>query len=187
LRAADVVLAEQQHLDREVRVCQQRRKGHELAEHRDRRRALRRPAAGEHLAVLVDPDDPSLGGDGVHDSDAVLVEQRVELLAERAEPARLDLDQLAVGADEVHHESTDGHLEAVTRLREQGLHGGVQRTFAHDADARHGSGAGGFQVSRRGAGGRPATARARRKPRAPWQSDPQDQPQPVLLPQLEHV
>jgi hypothetical protein len=39
----------------------------------------------EHLAVLVNPNDPALGRDRVHDPDVVLVEQRIELVAERAE------------------------------------------------------------------------------------------------------
>ena len=89
LRAADVILTQQQHLDREVRVRQQRRKRDQLVEHRHRRRALRRPAGTEHLAVLVDPNDPALGRDRVHDPDAVLVEQRVELAcrAHRSPPS----------------------------------------------------------------------------------------------------
>ena len=88
--------------------------------------------------MLIDPDDPALGRDRVDDPDAVLVEQRVELGAERAEAARLHLDQLAVGADEVDHEPSNRHLEAVARLRQHSLDRGVQRAFTHHPDTRHG-------------------------------------------------
>ena len=36
--------------------------------------------------MLVDPNDPALGRDRVHDPDPVLVKQRVELAAKRTEP-----------------------------------------------------------------------------------------------------
>ena len=87
--------------------------------------------------MLIDPDDPALGRNRVHDPDAVLVEQRVEFLAEGAEACRLHFDQLAVGADEVDHEPSDRHLEAVARLRQRRLHRGVQRALTHHPDARH--------------------------------------------------
>ena len=74
----------------------------QLVEHRHRRRALRRSARTEHLAGARRPGRsgarPRPGGTT---RIAVIVEQRVELLAERTEAARLHLDQLAVGADEV--------------------------------------------------------------------------------------
>jgi hypothetical protein len=88
--------------------------------------------------VLVDPDDPALGRHRVDDPDAVLVEQRVELPAERAEAACLHLDQFAVGTDEVDHEPSHRHLEAVARLRQRRLDRSVQRAFTHHPDARHG-------------------------------------------------
>ena len=91
----------------------------------------------EHLAVLVDPNDPPLGRDRVHDPHPVFVEQRVELPAERAEPSGLHLDQLTVGTDEVDHESTHRHLDAVARLGQQRLHRGVERTLTHNPDGRH--------------------------------------------------
>ena len=73
----------------------------------------------------------------MHDPDAVLVEQGVELLAERAERARLHLDQLAVGTHEVDHEPPDRDLQAVARLGQQRLHRGVKRTLTHHPDGRH--------------------------------------------------
>lgn len=97
-------------------MSQQRRKRDQLVEHRHRRRALRRPAGTEHLAVLVDPNDPALGRDRVHDPDAVLVKQRVELVADPTETPRMHLDQLSVSTDEVAHEPSHRHLQAVARL-----------------------------------------------------------------------
>ena len=138
LRAADVFLTQQQHLDREIRVSQQRRERDQLVEHRRRRRPLRRPPGTDHLAVLVDPNNPALGRDRVHDPNAVLVKQRVELGAERTETPRLHLDQLAVGTDEVDHEPPHRHLQTVARLGQQSLHRGVKRPLAHHPDTRHG-------------------------------------------------
>ena len=86
--------------------------------------------------MLVDPNDPALGRDGVHDPDPVLVEQGVELVAERAEAARLHLDQLAVGTHEVDHEPSHRHLQAVARLGQQRLHRGVKRTLTQHPDTR---------------------------------------------------
>jgi hypothetical protein len=43
----------------------------------------------------------------------MLVQQRIE----RPEASGLDFDQLAVGTQEVDHESADGHLEAVAQAR----------------------------------------------------------------------
>jgi hypothetical protein len=82
----------------------------------------------------------------VHDPDAVLVEQRVELAPERGEAAGLDLDELAVGADEVDDVPADRHLEAVSGLGQPRLDRGVERSLAQHADGRHAqqaSGAGG--------------------------------------------
>ena len=133
-----MVLTQQQHLDGQVRVREQRRERDELVEHLDGRRALRRPARADDLALLVDADDPPLGRHRVHDPHAVIVQERVELLAQRAEVAGLDLDELAVGADDVDHEPAHRHLEAVARLGEQLLYGGMKRALAQYPDARHG-------------------------------------------------
>ncbi len=91
----------------------------------------------QHLAVLVDAHDPALGRDRVHDPDAVIVQQRVELLPERAEPAGLHLDQLPVRADQVDHErptgtSRDGRpAPRATPSRQH------ERALAHHPDVGH--------------------------------------------------
>ena len=115
----------------------QRRKRDQLVEYRHRCRTLRRPARAEYLAVLIDPDDPTLGRDRVHDPHTVLVQQRVELVAERPEASGLDFDQLAVGTEEVDHEPADRRLEAVARLGQQRLYGSMKRALAQHPDARH--------------------------------------------------
>ena len=74
----------------------------------------------------------------MHDPHAVVVQQRVELPAQRTEVAGLDLDELAVGSDDVDDEPAHRHLEPIARLGEQLLHGGVERALAQDADGRHG-------------------------------------------------
>ncbi len=133
----DVVLAQQQHLDREVGMRQQRGERDQPVEHIDRGPALWGPADRENLAVLIDAHDPPLRCDGVHDPHPVLIKQIIELGAQRTEAAGLRLDQLAVGAHDVDHEASDRHLHAVTWLRQHRLERGVQRSFAHHADARH--------------------------------------------------
>jgi hypothetical protein len=87
--------------------------------------------------VCIDPDDPTLGRDRVHDPHPVLVQQRVELAAERPEASRLDFDKLPVGTDEVDHEPTHRYLEAIARLGQHRLDGGMKRTLAQHPDARH--------------------------------------------------
>jgi hypothetical protein len=42
---------------------------------------------------------------------SILVEQRVELLAQPADPTRLHLDQLPFGANQIDHKSSDGDLD----------------------------------------------------------------------------
>jgi hypothetical protein len=84
--------------------------------------------SAQDAAVLIRSDDPY----------AVLVEQRVELLTECAEVANLHLDQLAVRTDQVDHEPSHRHLDAVARLRQQRLHGSVERPLTHHPDRRHG-------------------------------------------------
>ena len=65
------------------------------------------------------------------------VEQRVELRPQGREAARLDLDQLAVGAHEVDDVAAERDLGGVARPREQILDRRVQRPFAQDADPGH--------------------------------------------------
>jgi predicted chitinase len=48
-----VILAQQENLDREVRVGQQRRESNEFVEHRYRCRPLRRLTGRRNLGVLV--------------------------------------------------------------------------------------------------------------------------------------
>ena len=130
-RRAHVVLAAQQDLDRQVRVREQRRERHEALEDRGRARALRRRPRREHLAVRVHAHDPPLRRYGVDDADPMAIEQRVQLRPQRGETARLDLDQLAVGAHDVDHVAVDTHLEDVAV---QPLQLAVQRAFAELAD-----------------------------------------------------
>ena len=135
----NVVLVEQQHLDREVGMGQQRREGGELVEHLHHRPALRRAADRHHLALLVDAHDPPLGRDRMHDPDPVLVKQRVELGAQRTETAGLHLHQFPVGADEIDHEPPDRHLEPIARRGQHRLDRSVQRPLAQHTDTRHAS------------------------------------------------
>jgi hypothetical protein len=94
--------------------------------------------SAQDVAVLIRSDDPAFGRNRVDDPYAVLVEQRVELLTECAEVANLHLDQLAVRTDQVDHEPSHRHLDAVARLRQQRLHGSVERPLTHHPDRRHG-------------------------------------------------
>lgn len=135
----DMVLAHQDYLDGQVRMREQRRKGDELVEHVDRGSTLRRRADRDHLAVFIDPHDPPLCRNRMHDPNMVDVEQRIELSSEWAEAPRLDLDELPVGADKVDHEAAHLHLEPVTRTRQDRLERTVQRPLAHHADAGHAS------------------------------------------------
>ncbi len=61
----DVVLAQQQHLDREVGMRQQRGERNKPVKHIDRGPTLRGPADQENLAVLIEVYDPPLRCDGV--------------------------------------------------------------------------------------------------------------------------
>ena len=55
----------------------------------------------------------------------MLVEQRVELGAERSKAAGLHLHQLAVGADDVDHEPADRYLQPVARRGQYRLDRGI--------------------------------------------------------------
>jgi len=138
VRGADVILAHEEDLDREIGMGEERGEGHELAEDVDRARPPRRAPGRDDLAVLVGADDPALGGDRVDDADAMPVEQGVELATQGAKSPRLHLDELAVGTHEIDHEAGYRYLQAVAGLGQQSLHRGMQRPFAHDPDARHG-------------------------------------------------
>ena len=87
------------------------------------------------MAGRVGPDDPAAPGHGVHDPHPVLIEQPVELASQGTEATGLDLDQLAVGADQVDHPALDRNLEAITRSAQVLLERGVQRSLRQLADA----------------------------------------------------
>ena len=132
-----MVLAHEQNLDGEVRVRQQRWERNQLVEHLDGRAALGGATDRDDLAVLVDSHDPPLERDRVHDPDAVLVQQRVELRPERAEPAGLHFNELSVGSDEIDHEPAHSDLLPVARDGQHRLQLSVQRSLAQHADAGH--------------------------------------------------
>jgi hypothetical protein len=120
-------------------VGQQRRERDQLVEHRHRRRALRRPTDAEHLAILIEPNDPALGRDRVHNPDAVPVEQRLELAAERAEaPVCTAASSPSARTSSITNRPT-GTSRSVARLGQQRLHRGVKRALTHHPDARHGA------------------------------------------------
>ena len=73
----------------------------------------------------------------MHDPDAVAVEQRVELRAQRAERARLDLDELAVGAHEVDHVAAHAASSASPGRGEVRLERRVERALPQLADPGH--------------------------------------------------
>ena len=103
--------------------------------------------------MLVNTHDSPLGCNRMDDPETVLVEQGVELGAQRPKPAGLDLHELSVSADQVDHEPVDRHLEPVTRRRQHRLDCGVQRALAQHADVRH------APEARGGLGAPPANAK----------------------------
>jgi hypothetical protein len=52
----------------------------------------------------------------VHYPKPVLVKQRVKLGTQGRKTPGLRLDELAIGTNEIDHEATDRHLQAVSRL-----------------------------------------------------------------------
>ena len=137
-RGANVILGHEHDLDGQMRVAEQRGEGDEPIEQLQGVAAAGRGPGGEHEAVGVDANDPTLRGDRVDDPEAVLIQERVELGRQRAKATRLHLDQLAVGAHEVDDVAPDLDLEAIPGARQGALEGGVQRTFAQHPDpVRH--------------------------------------------------
>lgn len=134
---AYVILAEQQHLNRQVGVGQQRRERGQPVKHVHHRPALGRSADREHLAVLVHAHDAPLGRDGVHDPESVAVKERVKLGAQWTEAAGLDLDELSVSADDVDHEPADRDLQPVIGPSQHRLERSVQWALAQHANDRH--------------------------------------------------
>lgn len=87
--------------------------------------------------MIVDAHDPAFGGDRMHEANAMLVKQCIELPPESAEATGLHLDQFTIRTHEVNYEAADRHLKLVARLRQDGFDCGVQRPFAHHPDTRH--------------------------------------------------
>jgi hypothetical protein len=75
--------------------------------------------------MLVDTHDPTVSRDWVHNPNSMPIEKRIELGTQSAKAARLDFDQLAIRTDQVDHESADGYLQPVPRLRQYRLDRGV--------------------------------------------------------------
>ena len=134
---AQVVLGQQQHLNREIGMRQQRREGRQLVKHLHHRPTLPRAADRHHLPLLIHTHDPALERDRMHNPKPVLVKQRVQLGAQRAEPPGLHLDELSVSAHDVNHEPADRHLHLVTRRRQHRLDRRVQRALTQHPDPGH--------------------------------------------------
>ena len=73
----------------------------------------------------------------MHNAKSMLVEQRVELSAKGGEEARLHLDELAIGTNEIDHKAAKRNLEAITRPCKDRLNRRVQRTLTDHADPGH--------------------------------------------------
>jgi hypothetical protein len=85
--------------------------------------------------VGVDTHDPTFGRDRMNDPNAILIEERVELRAQRAKGARLHLDKLAIGPNKIDHESTNRNLQTVTGLSQHRFDRSMQRALAQHSDA----------------------------------------------------
>jgi hypothetical protein len=108
LGAADVILAQQENLDREVRVGQQGRESNKFVEHSNRRVTLRRltDATSRCSSTRTIRRSPATG---CTNGKPVLVEQRIKLVPNAATPARVHLDELVICANQVDHEPADRH------------------------------------------------------------------------------
>jgi len=69
--------------------------------------------------MLIDAHNPTLRRDRVHDPKAILVEERIELWAQRREASGLDLDQLAIGTHKINHKPLNRHLEPIAGLSQR--------------------------------------------------------------------
>ena len=134
---ADVIFAQQQHLDGQVRVRQERRERHKLVEHLHDTSSLRRSADRGDLAAPIDADNSPFGRDWIDDPKSVRIKQRIELAAQGREAARLHLDQLAIHPHQVDDKTTDRYLEAVPWTRQCRFDRCMQRPLAQHADTRH--------------------------------------------------
>ena len=139
LGGADVILAQQENLDREVRVGQQGRESNKFVEHSYRRVTLRRLTDRRNLAVLVDAHDPTFTRYRVHQCEAGAGRAAHQALCPKRRAARVHLDELAICANQVDHEPADRRLRADTRSRQYRCHRSMQRPFANHPDAQHGA------------------------------------------------
>ena len=109
--------------------------GHELwerdqfVEQVQRHATLGRAAAIGQDAVGVDPDQPSLRSNRMHENEPVILDQAAQFAGRRREARRLDLDQLVV-ADDIHDEAVDALLDPIAGSRVESLQRGVKRTLA---------------------------------------------------------
>jgi hypothetical protein len=87
----------------------------------------------------VDAHDPEFGRDGMYDAHAMLVEQYVELRAQRGETSGLDLDELAVGPHKVDHQATTATSKRSPALLMARLDRSGQRSLTQHAmpDSAH--------------------------------------------------
>ena len=118
----------QNDLEAQVRVIEQCGDADQLLEHIVDRPALRRLAR-----LRPRPFEIGRNGDGMHEQDAKLRKEVVELLAHGGERARLYLDQEIAPAN-VDHEAVEGHLELIARLGVVVLERRVERSLVERAD-----------------------------------------------------
>jgi hypothetical protein len=132
--AAHYLLVDQQQVQREARVREKPAQAHELREGVLEPASPRRSASPEDGATLaLDADDPGREGNRVDQPDEAVLHQPLELLPERAEAARLDLDQ-QVAADEIDLASLEWDLGLVAGLPVPVLEGGVKGALIEGGD-----------------------------------------------------
>ena len=94
--AARFLNLDEQYLQRELRISNESGDAHKLVENVEDTAAFRRAAAAEHGgAVAVQPHDPLLRGDWMHQAHRVILQKGGELALQlqRAEVPRLNLDE----------------------------------------------------------------------------------------------
>ena len=133
LEHAQLVLVREQHLELEVRMSDECRDAHEAVEDIVQAAVSRRPARREDLAVVREAHDPAVDCNRRDESHAVLLRERVELLAQRREPTGLELDEQLV-AHEVDHVAADLLLEQIARPPVPLLQLRVQRSLVERSD-----------------------------------------------------
>lgn len=146
--AAHFLLVDEHHFQREVRLRQQVGDAYQFVEN-----LLDHPAFGGFAAaqllfpVLRQLDNPLFLSDGVNQPHRMRACQRRQLILERRETARLNLDQQVVTHD-VDDEAIDGHFEGVAGPGIPRLKRRVERAFVPGVDA-----GGGMAFRRWGIGG----------------------------------